>query len=368
MLAGRSNYYDFSVPVYENYWMDGVIHHNTAKSLTAQMISRLLGQPRGAYFEIQLNRFTEVDELFGPYDLLRLKTTGEYVRRTSEKLPEATVAFLDEYWNASSAVANSLHRLMNERTFDAGNGSKPAPLKFVVAASNIWPSPATGHENCEAAFDRFLLRRQVQPVRSGPGRDRLLWDATLRAPIQLSVTLSLEELDQAQAESKTMPWSDAARQVIGQILETVKVEAMQLPSDRRLFKAPAVVQAYAYCCGAQEVLPEHLEILQHVLWTSPENAQKVAMIVLKLANPAAQAVLSLLGEADQIIASVDWNPARLRQSVADSRAKLQEIYRKLRKIGKIDKVREAREYIEEHGNAMMDRATEILGAPVEFGD
>lgn len=302
----------------------------TAKSLLAKNVSELLDVGPGGYFEWQFSRFTEVDEIFGPYDLMALKTAGNYVRRTDAKLPVATVAFLDEYWNASSAVANSLHRLMNERTFDDGTGSRQVPLKFVVAASNIFPSAATGHENCEAAFDRFLLRREVQQVRSKPGRQRLLQDDTLRNPAPLTNKISLVEIEQAQKESASLPVAPETWVAIEKILEAVENEAGQLIMDRRIQKCVNACRAFAYLSGASEVLPEHLEILAHCLWVDPKMWRKVGEIVMRIANPMAVTIATLLSEADQVAATVDFgNRARLIATGNEAMVKMREIRTKI---------------------------------------
>ena len=46
--------------------------------------------------------------------------------------------------------------------------------------------------------------------------------------------------------------------------------------------AGAVAQAFAYLEGATQVEPEHLEVLQHVLWEGPlEQPQKCAQVIAR---------------------------------------------------------------------------------------
>ena len=143
------------------------------------LLDALLAWTGGTKFAILLTKFTVPEEVFGPVSLAGLKE-DRYVRVTTGKLPTADVAFLDEVFKASSAVLNTLLRILNERTFDAGDGvARPVPLKLCVAASNEWPSPETGKE-LAAVFDRFVLRKAVAPIRSAAGRARLLWAATSR--------------------------------------------------------------------------------------------------------------------------------------------------------------------------------------------
>lgn len=44
-MIGRHDYFDFHVPVFNNYWAMGLFHHNTGKSLSTRAISSVLGWP-----------------------------------------------------------------------------------------------------------------------------------------------------------------------------------------------------------------------------------------------------------------------------------------------------------------------------------
>ena len=137
------------------------------------LLDSLLSWTGGQKFSILFTKFTVPEEVAGPVSLSALKE-DRYVRVTTGKLPEADYAFLDEVMKASSAILNTLLRILNERTFDAGDGVvRAVPLKLCVAASNEWASPDTGKE-LAALFDRFLLRRAVSPIRSRAGREKLL--------------------------------------------------------------------------------------------------------------------------------------------------------------------------------------------------
>src|ERR671912_724017 len=88
----------------------------TAKSALVFELGRRL---RGHTFEYLLTRFTEPNELFGPFDIRRLRE-GDLVTNTEGMLPEASLIFLDELLNANSAILNSLLMALNERVFRRG--------------------------------------------------------------------------------------------------------------------------------------------------------------------------------------------------------------------------------------------------------
>jgi hypothetical protein len=195
---------------------------------------------------------------------------------TAGKLPEADYAFCDEIFKASSAILNTLLRILNERTFDAGDGMiRAVPLKLCVAASNEWASPDTGKE-LTALTDRFLLRRIVQPIRSRVGREKLLWTAD-HTPT-FTTTISADEVEEARRAAQALPWSVEAKTALEAILFELAKEGIR-PGDRRQFKTVGVVRAFAFLNGADEVRAEHLEIAQHCLWDAPEEQpQKVAQV------------------------------------------------------------------------------------------
>jgi MoxR-like ATPase len=265
-----------------------------------------------------------------------------YVRVTAGRLPEADVCFLDEVWKASSAVLNTLLKILNERTYDAGDGvARTVPLRLCVAASNEWPSPDTGKE-LAALMDRFLLRATVAPIRSQAGRQRLLWTRD-HAP-RLTTTVSPAEIEQARRQAHALPWSADAREALEVILKELAREGV-LPGDRRQFKTVGVVQAFAYLCGADEVLPEHLEVAQHCLWDAPEEQpRKAAQVIARVANPVGMRVTQLLLEVEGVLAAAD---VRNLADAAKAAAKLAEIDRQLSILKGNGRVEKARHYLKD---------------------
>ncbi|MBE7213480.1 MAG: AAA family ATPase, partial [Gluconacetobacter diazotrophicus] len=128
----------------------------TAKSALVHALGRRLG---GGTFDYLLTRFTEPSELFGPFDIRRLRE-GELVTNTEGMLPEASMVFLDELLNANSAILNSLLMALNERVFRRGRETRPLRALLFVGASNHLPEDDALH----ALFDRFLMRVGCGPV------------------------------------------------------------------------------------------------------------------------------------------------------------------------------------------------------------
>src|SRR5438128_7701858 len=128
----------------------------TAKSA---LIREFAGAVRGRYFEYMLTRFSEPNEVFGPVDIARLRE-GVVATVTTGMLPEAEFAFLDELFNANSAILNNLLTVLNERVYRRGAETHRLPPLSAFAASNHLPED----DALQALFDRFLLRCKVDAL------------------------------------------------------------------------------------------------------------------------------------------------------------------------------------------------------------
>src|SRR5882757_4940778 len=141
----------------------------TAKSALIRAFARAVD---ARYFEYLLTRFSEPSEVFGPIDLVRLRE-GTVATVTTGMLPEAEFVFLDELFNANSAILNNLLSVLNERIYRRGAEVHELPMLSLFSASNHLPED----EALRALFDRFLLRCHVKNLRpeAMPGLLRAGW-------------------------------------------------------------------------------------------------------------------------------------------------------------------------------------------------
>ena len=303
------------------------------------LIDSLMRWTHGSKFSCLLNKYTLTEELFGPYSLTELKS-DRFLRITTNRLPEANYVFLDEIFKSSSSILNTLLRILNERTFDRGDGvTLRVPLELCLAASNEWPEGDSKKE-LGALFDRFLLRKTVNPISSQAGRQKLLW---ANQPPEFSTSLSAHELTAARLDAQGLSWSKEAKVALESILDELARQGVR-PSDRRQYKSVSIVQAYAWLNGAEEVQPEHLEILQHILWSEQEETSKVRSVILQIAAPVGMRVSGLIGEIEQILAGV--NPKDLGKS-ATAASKLSEIQKSLKAMKEHPKALAALTYVRE---------------------
>ena len=303
------------------------------------LIDSLMRWTHGSKFSCLLNRYSIPEEILGQYSLSELKA-DRFVRITNGKLPEAQVAFLDEIFRASPSILNVLLKILNEKTFDRGDGvHRRVPLELCVAAANDYPQGDEA-KSLGALVDRFMLRKSVLPISSMAGRQKLLWD---NKPPEFSTSLTSSELTAARLDTQGLPWTKEAKQALESVLDELARQGVK-PSDRRQYKSVAIVQAYAWLSGADEVLPEHIEVLQHVLWSHHEEAAKVRSVIMQIAAPVGMKVNGLISEIEQVLSSVD--PKDLGQA-ATAAAKLSEINKTLKGLKSQPKASAAIAYLKE---------------------
>ena len=251
----------------------------TGKSALGRRLSQLCGQQ---FFQRLLTRFTTPEEIFGPLSLKALEN-DEYKRCTDGFLPTASVAFLDEIFKANSAILNTLLTILNERQFDNGAGSREyCPIRCVVGASNELPDS----EELDAIYDRFLLRKEVQPV-SDEGLMRLLSMQTpgdsscnnvdgnllTENPCDVVFTDGLDNLieDLSKAVNENVVLDLDACFLLRDLRKFMKEELDVNVSDRRLVKATRLLKLSAASHGRSQVDMIDCLLLQHIAWRLPEQ-------------------------------------------------------------------------------------------------
>ena len=304
------------------------------------LIDSLMRWTHGSKFSCLLNRFSMPEELLGMYSLSELKL-DKFVRITTNKLPESQYVFLDEIFRASPAILNVLLKLLNEKVFDKGDGVvRRVPLEICLGAANDFPQ-GDESKSLGALMDRFMLRKSVLPISSAAGRQKLLWN---NQPPEFSTSLSGHELTAARLDAQGISWSKEAKVALESILDELSRQGVK-PSDRRQFKSIAVVQGYAWLQGAEDVQPEHLEVLTHVLWNDhAEESAKVRSVIMQIAAPVGMKVNGLISEIEQVLSSVD--PKDLGQA-ATAAAKLSEINKTLKGLNSHPKAVAAIAYLKE---------------------
>lgn len=242
----------------------------TAKSAIIRSLANCI--EGGKNFEYLLTRFTEPNEIFGPFDIRKLKE-GDLVTNTEGMLPEASVVFLDEIFNANSAILNSLLMALNEKVFRRGKETKPLPTLMFVGASNQLPED----EALNALLDRFLLRIQCHYVAPD------LLDAVLTAGWKLENKttvqrpfISPQSIQELQNEAKTVDLSPIRQDFI-QLIHHLRNAGIKV-SDRRAVKLQNLLAASALISGRKAAILSDLWVVKYI-WDTEEQVEVLAGIV-----------------------------------------------------------------------------------------
>ncbi len=263
----------------------------TAKSL---LIRRFAQAVQGRYFEYMLTRFSEPNEIFGPIDIARLRE-GTVATVVTNMLPEAEFAFLDELFNANSAILNNLLTVLNERVYRRGAEVHRLPLLSLFSASNHLPED----DALRALFDRFLLRCQVDNLRPE------------NLPRLLVAGWSLEQADTPQSSLTAEDLANLSARLFSVDLRPVldvytravlRVRDLGIAfSDRRAVKVLKLLAGSALLCGRTQAMPADLWVMRY-LWDRVEQIAPLRALVQGLLDQHAkeEAAHPLARSANQV--------------------------------------------------------------------
>jgi MoxR-like ATPase len=241
----------------------------TAKSAIVHELGRRL---QGKTFEYLLTRFTEPNELFGPFDIRKLRE-GQLVTNTEGMLPEADLIFLDELLNANSAILNSLLMVLNERVLRRGRDTLHIPGVMAVSASNHLPED----DALRALFDRFLMRVTSENVADDRLGEVLL--AGWRLDLRLDGAAPTFQVDDVRALHAMLPSVDLSpiHQETVDLVSRLRRAGIPV-SDRRAVKLQRMVAASALVAGRTSALASDLWVFRHS-WDTLEQQEVLTALV-----------------------------------------------------------------------------------------
>lgn len=285
----------------------------TAKSAIVRALSN--GIEDGKNFEYLLTRFTEPNEIFGPFDIRKLKD-GELVTNTEAMMPEASMVFLDEIFNANSAILNSLLMALNEKIFRRGKETKKLPALMFVGASNLLPED----EALNALLDRFLLRVKCDYVDPDLLNEVLLagWKLENKTA-ETTPTIKADEVRALQIETRKVDLANIRKEYVD-LIHSLRNAGINV-SDRRAVKIQNLIAASAFICGRDVAILSDLWVLKYI-WDSEEQVEVLEGIVNHViekdtsekAHP--QAVYNKVPDAEEVMKEVKylsekWNDSTL---------------------------------------------------------
>lgn len=242
----------------------------TAKSAIIRTLSSCIQD--GNNFEYLLTRFTEPNEIFGPFDIQKLKD-GALITNTEGMLPEASIVFLDEIFNANSAILNSLLMALNERIFRRGKETKKIPALMFVGASNLLPED----ESLNALLDRFLIRTKCDYVHPDRLKEVIMsgWNLENKSS-SISPTISKNDIIQLQLENRKIDLSEILTQYID-VIHSLRNAGIKI-SDRRAVKLQNLIAASTLICQRTIANTSDLWVLKYI-WDTEEQIEILEGII-----------------------------------------------------------------------------------------
>jgi MoxR-like ATPase len=274
----------------------------TAKSAIIRLLASCMEE--GKNFEYLLTRFTEPNEIFGPFDIRKLKD-GELVTNTEGMMPEASMVFLDEIFNANSAILNSLLTALNERTFRRGKESKKLPALMFIGASNVLPED----EALNALLDRFLIRVRCDYVDTDLLEQVLVAGWNLESKITTNKpTMLPSDIIELQQLSRQVDLTPIRKEFVN-LVHNLRNTGVKV-SDRRAVKIQNLLAASALMCNRKEAIITDFWVLKYI-WDTEEQIELLAGIIdtiieknnSPLAHP--QALFNKSPNAEELIKEIN---------------------------------------------------------------
>lgn len=331
-----------------------------AKTMLVDEIVKLIGGLDDHYFRWLMTRFTTPPEVFGPPSLKALEN-DIYRVNTTHKLPEAYIAFLDEFFKCNSALLNSFLTVMNEGLFF--NNGTPIQLQLgtIFAGSNELPR----EPELAALWDRVTFRHEVKPIRERANRLRMFKARVAQRQAQATVidpVITWDEILIAQDMAAKVDMPDVVLEKLDELVSNLQREGIE-PTERRQNDCIQIIQATAYRSGRTVADVDDMRLLRHVLWMDLKDQPVVDRLVLELANPLDKEAMDLLdtveklaGDVSQLLKNTDNKQQRRRQGI--------EIHGKLERCGEdLDKLYEQAKKSPRRSE-MIDEARTRLGSVV----
>jgi MoxR-like ATPase len=241
----------------------------------------------GVSFEYLMSKFSTPDEVFGPISIQKLRDEDKYERLTDRYLPGANIVFLDEIWKAGPAIQNALLTILNEKIYRNGDEDLKVNIRGIITASNELPPRSA---NLAPIWDRFLVRLELGKISQYQNFVKMVVDTqdVYEDNIPEETKLSEAELDEWSREIDAI-------EVPAEVLNTLQLLLYKIERyneqpnnaasplriyDRRWKKAVRLLRTSAFLNGREGVNLMDCFLLEHCLWSSPEQLETLREMIV----------------------------------------------------------------------------------------
>jgi MoxR-like ATPase len=258
-------------------------------------------------FEVAFDETTDPSQVFGPPDIKAMVEDGKTRRVPTGMLPEAHVAFMDEFFNGNGPLLHSVMPALNERIWHNNGLPSPVPLISAFMGTNKLNADA----DQAALWDRVHMRHVVGYIADRQTQADMVGDAIARmaangrgtstsVPGLNRTVITLDELEQAHREALGLDVPDPVIEMFFDIRDELQHGSAKIQiSDRRAVEGMAAVMANAWINNHTSVTVGDLDVLAHMWWTVQDQMSTARSVILAATNPGEKAALDLLDELDK---------------------------------------------------------------------
>ncbi|NFA59359.1 AAA family ATPase [Clostridium sporogenes] len=341
----------------------------TGKSLLVYNICKRIDGAR--YFQWLLNKTSDPAEILGPYSIKAMEQ-DKFLRKTSGKLPEAHIAFIDEIWKSNEPTLNILLPLLNEKIFYNDGKAIKVPLVSMFCASNEIPDD----ESLNALYDRIIFRDYLGYVKDTDNKLKMFKNyinmRKNKNEIKVNTKIKLEEIYALQKKTEIIEVKDDIYLDFIKLMDNLERDGIFI-SDRRKNECLKVIQGNALLCGRNYVIVEDLEALKNVLWNDIDDITIIETNIIKVINPYDDKVRDYTRKFNEIKEEIDYiedKDEKIRATI-EAKVSIENIIKRLniliesaRNKGKDTKnMINKRKYIEDYNESIMK---EVLGIDLNF--
>lgn len=260
------------------------------------------------YFEVAVDETTDPSQVFGPPDIKAMVEDGKTRRVPTGMLPEADVAFVDEFFNANGPLLHSIMPALNERLFHNNGQPSEIPLISMFAGTNKLNADA----DQAALWDRIHHRHVVNYLTSRQSQGEMVGDAIARMALlgrgagtniagQQHTLINLDDLRQAHAEALSLDVPDPVMDMFFDIRDELQHGKAKIQiSDRRAVEGMVAVMANAWLNNHTSVTVGDLDVLANMWWAVQDQMSEARSVILAATNPGEKAALDLLDSLDEL--------------------------------------------------------------------
>ena len=225
------------------------------------------------YWEYLLTPSTEEKEIMGNWSV-KEAAQDRMVRNIENKLPEAHIAFGDEFFKAKGETLQSLLLAMSDKIY-YNPTRQPIPLISFFGASNEKPGQG---DSLEALYDRFLLRFELKRLKKKEERLRLY---SIDRYDPKEITISLDEILDLQKLVKNVYLPEDMKNLFADVIEELEYKNIVI-SERRQIWCLGLLKANAMLNGRDKVEREDFKCLIPALWTYSVQYRPVCLVIKNL--------------------------------------------------------------------------------------